>query len=654
MSTDDEIAFALVVAKLLESYDQEAIECLAQLNRLLLQLIEDDKENSNSNTSGIIGVDIGSVVTQTMSLETGNADLQNEGAKVLQHLALIEGQFEFPCDGVATLCNAMSHHPQHEGIQESACTAICRRLTKNAVEDYAIASIDILDTVLPAIKTYFSNPDILCSGLNILGSLAFKNPVIQSQMTDTISLIFKALKQKNSQVRREACGALAGLAKGHPTNQELIAKQLSLILDTMRLHSQDVGIQETAFSLLANLAAGPSSRHTLLAKGGLDCLLTGMTDNWQHVGIQVTGCQAVANLFAGVSDDIKAKGISCIKTTLKAMRLHASEPQIQFYGCCALRNLSRMLHAAVAQAGGMATIVIAMRDNLENPALQEQACAALYNLLSNGTIDDIFSLASEGGISTLLQVLKQYPKRPQVQQQGLGALAFLSTRKANNQETIMMGKGLHLVFTALMTHGTNSEIAKHGCDVLQNLTLTPDFQRAVVAKNGLKVLLTTMRRQEQNVPVQLYGISSLRNLCLNRDNLRYVATEGGIVTSLATMRNHPNHASIQAYSCETLSHLATQRQTQIVILAKNGIVAVMQTMETHPEHVGVQEQGCRFLANMSRCHEAAVWMKNYGAIDVIQAAEKQLPRRSQARRFATDLAKRLQTTKLLMSKSMKR
>jgi hypothetical protein len=484
------------------------------------------------------------------------------------------------------------------------------------------------------------------------------------QLTGGLKLLFQCLKQKHSlRLKRDACQALATLVKDNPPYQELLAGHsttqsggggLDLILDTMRLCSFDPGYQEDALQLLASLAFGAKSKEILLQKGGLDCILTSMKEHWQSTTIQTTACRAVANIFAGTNETIRiGKGVQCIKPLLRAMRMHADSPPVQIFSCAALQTLTPVHATAVSEAGGIATIMVSIQQHVSVPAVQEQAWGTLCNIVSQRTsMDDLLSLCNEDGIPTLLKVLGHYSKHGRIQHNGLGCLACLSAREVNKQEDIMCGKGLDIVLSALYAHGRDHpKVATHGCEILQNLTVTRDFQRAVVAKNGIRTLIQTLQRHPRHVGIQLHGSKCLRNLCLDPDNLQYVTKDGGITTLIdVTMRSHPEHTLINAYSCDALGHLALSPQSQVLILAKNGVATVVHAMKAHPDHKAVQEQGCIFLCNMSNNHNALVRMKSSQVVSILQPADNLLPRSSRVKPRVKNLARQLQNSKIVLSK----
>jgi hypothetical protein len=627
---------------------------------------------------------------------------------------------------VETLCELMTKYPHNEPIQQAACVRLSRQ--PNLFLAAAATSTNsstrtrtlqrILFPTLQAMNWHKNNPIVWNSGMTILTRLLVKEHhhtnTVQDDLTERqshamtlidftggLGIFFEALLLKQptfnsssnastsnnsnkskmmihhqSQLKSNVCHALAALALNHPPNQALIAQHpsgLSTLLDTMKLFAFYVPLQESLLQLLASLAYGQDSKSILLAKGGLDGILTCMKDHPMQATIQATGLRAIANVFAGTAHEIRTKkGSLCIKPTLRAMRTHPpqhvetsrtgttaaritatadeqkddddndtdkvqdenlSSVQIHFYGCAALRNLSKGVHArTVVEAGGIATILVTLTEYPKRPAIQEQAWGALLGILRNTTTSGntanhhhevCLSVCTEGGLETLLQMLQQYSGHRRIQTAALGCLACLSSgRHLGTLERIVSQKGLDLVLAALHRFhksppppphqkqknqqqpprpgpGPASELLQNGCAVLANLVsqqANPDFQLAIIVKNGINILLMVLQQTKEDDQVQLAACRTLCHLCRNPDNLPQIVvgssnnnksskktnttTNGAILPILlGILEAHPNHTELNACVMEILSLLATMPEFQNELVARNGIEVVVGIMK---------------------------------------------------------------------------
>lgn len=724
------------ISRLLHAYGNDAVTCLQELSNHLKTRVEVE-----GNTTPIQGLEanawnLENVIVQTIHMEgtdiqdgATNTEKSNDsriallrcGIKVLRYYSCLEspsgaGETSFQVEVgdriqvVETLCSTMSRYPQDSIIQESACAALSQQptLTRFESDDLSAKASMILFPVLQAMNWHKRNLSIANSGMLLLKRIlsnksltnqqraAFQTQVMEIiDLTGGLSIFFLALKPLSQSsfaapsppdLKANVCDALGSLTQNHPGNQEIIAKHqgISAVFDTMRLFPFLVDLQASILRLLASLAYGPESKKVLLAKGGLDCILTCMKENYEKASIQATGCRAIANVFAGTTDDLKAKGALCVKPILRAMRMYpckapSTSPskeaeanqenpvvvaieqreddfpsQIQLYGCAALRNLSRLHQRLVVEAGGITTILVAVIAHMERPAIQEQAWAALFHLMMNGSLDDTNLVVSEGGLQLLLQILTKHSRFGRVQQHGISCLACLSTKNPDTIEKIFSDRGLDLVLKALYMHGQrNPEVSVHACYVLRNLTITTDFQRAVAAKNGVNLVVIALQKHPKVAQVQLSACASLRNLSKNKENLVQIGEASGIAVLLSAITNHADHASLMAYAMDTLARVTVLKRIQVELLSQKGLVVVVEAMKAHPDSTPILEQGCLIFSNMSKLSDAMLWMKqNDDFVGFLKSTpEKKLPRNSQVRPVVKNLIRRLRRARIFMSRS---
>ena len=85
---------------------------------------------------------------------------------------------------------------------------------------------------------------------------------------------------------------------------------------------------------------------------------------------------------------------------------------MQHYGCAALQNLAlnEKNREAIAEARGIATILIAMKTHSPNATVQEYGCGALSNLAVNNDKNRV-TIAEEGGITLILSAMKTHSSK---------------------------------------------------------------------------------------------------------------------------------------------------------------------------------------------------------------------------------------------------
>ena len=90
------------------------------------------------------------------------------------------------------------------------------------------------------------------------------------------------------------------------------------------------------------------------------------------------------------------------------MRNHPYNANIQHYGCAALQNLAmnEKSKTTIAEAGGITTILSAMKTHSFNSKVQYLCIAALSNLADKNENNKVM-IAAAGGDSTIVFVMKK-------------------------------------------------------------------------------------------------------------------------------------------------------------------------------------------------------------------------------------------------------
>jgi hypothetical protein len=333
-----------------------------------------------------------------------------------------------------------------------------------------------------------------------------------------------------------------------------------------------------------------------------------MKHHLRYATVQVTAYQILADLSLDSSDAIKRQLLPSIPLLVRGMKQHAIHPKLQRYGCSVLNHLSSM--PEIVSAGGIDTIVMAMEGHMNDVIVQEQACAALSNLLSHCPMS-FLTQKSECIIATVLESMTRQAKVLAVQRHGLGILSCLCTRDKENYEFVLSEGGLDVILATMTNFQTSVELAQLGCEILKDVTRQSlDFQRAVTAKGGIVVVLHTMRKHLKSIDVQDPAFACMRNICTHKDNRLQVAVDGGVSTLLVAMSVYIEDAAIQAYGCDALGRLAFEPENRQAIESEHGIDAAIEAMKAHRGHAGVQSRAVFLLLAMAEYEPALVSIKD--------------------------------------------
>ena len=132
------------------------------------------------------------------------------------------------------------------------------------------------------------------------------------------------------------------------------------------------------------------------------------------------------------------------------------------------------------------------------------------------------AIAEAGGITTILSAMTTCPSNAKVQHFGCGVLAFLAAKINNNKVMIAAAGGITSILSAIKTHSSNANVQDHGCAALDNLAENNESNKvAILALNncdnkvtisdagGKAVIESAMRNYLSNVGVQEKGNGAL-------------------------------------------------------------------------------------------------------------------------------------------------
>jgi len=377
----------------------------------------------------------------------------------------------------------------------------------------------------------------------------------------------------------------------------------------------------------------------------------------------------------------------CVKPALRALRMHPpqleddeydyshtqnddadedenddnniiSNVQVHFYGCAALRNLSKVHARAVVDAGGIATLLITLKVYHNRPAIQEQAWGAMYFLLKTGTPEDCQATVMEGGLDALLQTMSDFAKHPRIQTVCLGCLAFLSA--AHNvyvTEHILSGRTVDLVLSSLHRYHKRgpSDLLQHGCRLLTNVaTDYPDVQLPLIVKNGVNIVIMILQHARKDEQVQREACHVIRELCCDQNNLLQLTemTSNGAILStlLGILKEKPKNLELIACAVEILAHLSTLAAFQKELLLRNRLEVVLKTVKKRQEEDSILRVGIMMFSSLSKDYDATLWMKNHDMVFWLQGVHMTLPRRSPLRADVQELIDHLRTTRAFLAK----
>eukprot|EP00551_Chaetoceros_affinis_P015713 CAMPEP_0203694936 /NCGR_PEP_ID=MMETSP0091-20130426/6534_1 /ASSEMBLY_ACC=CAM_ASM_001089 /TAXON_ID=426623 /ORGANISM="Chaetoceros affinis, Strain CCMP159" /LENGTH=637 /DNA_ID=CAMNT_0050566387 /DNA_START=49 /DNA_END=1962 /DNA_ORIENTATION=+ len=153
-------------------------------------------------------------------------------------------------------------------------------------------------------------------------------------------------------------------------------------------------------------------------------IVSAMWANEEDGGVQMLGCVAITSLAKKYQSDqqmLRTIAMSAVNTIVNAMKNHPNEPAVQEKGCAALNLLApadNYREVSFAASGAVASIVAAMQAHVSDAIVQQEACSALRNILKYGGSDRATVIASVSGFTAIQNALFSHPGVQRVQEEG--------------------------------------------------------------------------------------------------------------------------------------------------------------------------------------------------------------------------------------------
>lgn len=163
-------------------------------------------------------------------------------------------------------------------------------------------------------------------------------------------------------------------------------------------------------------------------------VVTTMWANEEDGGVQMLGCSAleVAASEAGASsgaEAIASVALLGVTTVVNAMKNHPNEPAVQEKACSALTAMAPadgVREVSFAASGAISTVVSAMQAHVSDATVQKEACQALRGIAAKGGAERATVVASVSGFTALVNSMGAHPNDVGVQSEACAAMEVLT------------------------------------------------------------------------------------------------------------------------------------------------------------------------------------------------------------------------------------
>eukprot|EP00523_Entomoneis_sp_CCMP467_P011468 CAMPEP_0168724690 /NCGR_PEP_ID=MMETSP0724-20121128/3765_1 /TAXON_ID=265536 /ORGANISM="Amphiprora sp., Strain CCMP467" /LENGTH=1236 /DNA_ID=CAMNT_0008771445 /DNA_START=419 /DNA_END=4129 /DNA_ORIENTATION=+ len=381
--------------------------------------------------------------------------------------------------------------------------------------------------------------------------------------------------------------ALANLAL-HRENRQLIheSKGLEVLKTCMDAQPDSAELQMHCCRAIAALADLLLNARAIAALKMSKAVVQAMRNHSDYEELQMYGCLAIRTLCAETDANRGSLAASgAIERILRAMgRFEKSKSKTTI-------PLSSSPNDDSWGLGKLSTSVSA--------GLQSAGCFALWNITINHSMNsDAIVRYYEGnndGVRYIITAMKDHIEDAAVQKAGCGIIKNLTDREDNARIVADLG-GVVCVLNAMRQHEKNKAIQTEGCGAVCNLAMLEDQKTPILNAGGVGVLVVAMQQLRDVATIQKQACKAFKSLALgDEQNQISIAAAGGISAILAAMDRHDKNAAMQVLALGALDQLAIITRNRNTIISNDGVRIIQQAMANHPKDKYIERTGWKIV-----------------------------------------------------------
>jgi len=535
---------------------------------------EDGMQNNSMTESNADGITDALMIS--MQTNVDNQRIQRAGCGVLSCLSSAAATQNNINDGTAsgavlTVVNAMDHHRENTAVQYWGLRALFSQCVYSDSNKVRLAKSVHGGTGAAVIhRAMLGHEELIISewACKLYWALSScKEATLHlTETVEPVDAILKSMRRFSHDgavmpMLEAALGALSNFAMMTQHSHRFIVQGggVALTMDAMKVHSNHLGIQTQACSLMANLGNSAESRTAVVRAGGVHTILIAMRTFSKYVRVQEEACRALTSFCINAVD----------------------------------------VKLALSSEDGMFAILTAMEQHPDNLGLQQMACA-LFSTLSmreNGQR----SVMMHGGLSAILSAMGSFPRDGTIQSLGTGALRNLSSLE-ENCDRIMESRAVEMIVRAMHTHATEDQVQNHACATIWHLSSKATKNtEAFAQERAIQYIVKAMQSLLESPDLQECAAGALWSISESSySQKKAVAQAGGVDAIVCILFIHLMSEGPVEKAVGILSAFSAHEEFAIAIADAAAINAVMESMEAHKSSVSILEFGCLFMMNMSR------------------------------------------------------
>ncbi|KAF7661899.1 hypothetical protein LDENG_00251130 [Lucifuga dentata] len=438
--------------------------------------------------------------------------------------AVRESMEEFEMDADEALRDAMEQF-ESQGVDLSCIVkAVPAKSTDDKQEEQTHEVLQALDS-LQTEKESASVTDMeVIANLKCFTqqcSLGFAQRYLAAQK-DAYPVIFSFCKRSMEQQEALLAGlsALAALTNGQP--DLLDADGQKLLLDVLNKYQADSSVMCVAICTIRHCCLKHEQNRQDLVKGGVLPLLISAIKQHNECVELVKEASAALRVMT-FDDDVRAtfghahehaKIIvlehNGLKVLIEAAKAHLDNTSVLSELCATLSRLAvrNEFCQDICDLGGLKLMMTLLADSYESPELVRQILSAIRAVAGNDDVKD--AVANAGGVELIVIAMNRHMSNSSVCEQGCACLSVLALRKPNNCTVIMENGGALAAVQAMKTHSDAVNVQKQACMLLRNLVSRMQNYSQPILEMGAEALISQALQTHQECSD--IGKAALRDL----------------------------------------------------------------------------------------------------------------------------------------------
>mmetsp|Transcript_38997 Transcript_38997/g.94287 ORF Transcript_38997/g.94287 Transcript_38997/m.94287 type:complete len:1267 (+) Transcript_38997:376-4176(+) len=339
----------------------------------------------------------------------------------------------------------------------------------------------------------------------------------------------------NERIQGKGCAILALLASTENLQVNLSIAEtdgIDMLVSALASFSENMDIQIDTCKALSHLSIDQESRMLISSQGGLILLVNAMTTHKDSVSLLECAMGALLNLSADAEEQVLASS-NMVDVIVRTMNEQLTAPRLQEKALGVLQNMSmrsREAKRAIANAGGIGAITVAIREFMGSSAVLERAFTTLWSLgvLSENQV----IIANEGGIDLIINGMMANITFEKVQKQACGCLATVSANSDNKTLIRDLG-GLDAIVYAMWAHYNSQAFLVEGCRALSALAVNVQTNEVMICSEAeISAITASMKRFPHAEKLQEHSCVAMRNFSLSPDNVQLMLPQAEEITEL--------------------------------------------------------------------------------------------------------------------------